>query len=126
MMIIILLAVLAGSIFIAYKLHDYLDMQGNKYALVLSAGFVLVVFLAMTAVQFGLTSIAADLHLGGTILVLIAIGKYVGAKYSEKLAVIACAMGLILSIGFGVWLGVDHSSRCYADWDGRSNPTVCN
>lgn len=117
---------LGGAIFGAYRIHDFFAARGNPYAIGFGFGFAVLGILAITAFNNGAESIIPDVHLLVTVLLAYIAAKWTKLRYGESISIAIAAGIVVLSIGIGIVIGIDHSSRCYTDWDGRSNPTVCD
>lgn len=120
------LIIIAGGVFAAYRAHDYLELKGYKHRAGVSVGVGLASLLIAQAVAYGPLSTLPDVHLLATVAALWVVGTRVGERYGTKWAIATIIAIFVASIFVGMLLGIDFDDRCYTDWDGRSNPTVCD
>lgn len=63
----------------------------------------------------------------GLVAGAIAVGTWFESRYINWIAVAVAAAGVILAFTIGLpKTKVASGDNCYTDWDGRSNPTVCD
>lgn len=115
----------SGAI-LAYGLYVWADRKGWKHSIALAIGLFVVALLASQAASWGFDAIVADVWLLSTIGLMYLVGGWLNRKHGFKPSIAAVVVIFLASaVGSGM-VGIDQSSRCYTDWDGRSNPTVCD
>lgn len=120
------LAILVGGVFTAYRVHDLLETRQYKHRFRVSVGVGVASLFLAQIVAYGPLSILPDVHLLATVLVMWVVGTRVGERYGTKWAFAGAAAVFFAFLVIRMSLGIEFDDRCYTDWDGRSNPTVCD
>jgi hypothetical protein len=118
--------ILVSGVLLSYGLYVWADRKGWRWPIASALALFASAILAAQAVAWGFDAIVADLWMLSTIGLMYLAGNWLNKKYGFKPSIAAVLVIFFASAVASGMVGVDHSSRCYTDWDGRSNSRVCD